>query len=151
MRKIREQIYQDLRKLGLADSYYGEKFLYLALEIIQEEPTRLCCISKQIYPEIAKQYDTNIVCVERNLRTFISKLWETGHYEYFEKLAGKTLNKKPSNGEFLDIMSMYLENVDEQELLKLNIDFIGDTVSVHKIRAILERDSVLFLIKRIMC
>ena len=97
MRKIREQIYQDLRKLGLADSYYGEKFLYLALEIIQEEPTRLCCISKQIYPEIAKQYDTNIVCVERNLRTFISK----------------TLNKKPSNGEFLDIMSMYLENVDE--------------------------------------
>lgn len=113
MRKIREQIYQDLRKLGLADSYYGEKFLYLALEIIQEEPTRLCCISKQIYPEIAKQYNTNIVCVERNLRTFISKLWETGHYEYLEKLAGKTLNKKPSNGEFLDIMSMYLESDNE--------------------------------------
>ena len=34
MKKVKEQIYQDLRKLGLADSYYGEKFLYLALEII---------------------------------------------------------------------------------------------------------------------
>lgn len=113
MKKIREQIYQDLRKLGLADSYCGERFLYQALEIMREEPTRLCCISKQIYPEIAKRYNTNVVCVERNLRTFVSKLWETGHYEYLEELAGRKLKKKPSNGEFLDIMSMYLEREEE--------------------------------------
>ena len=111
MRKPDNKIYRDLRKLGIPEYYQGEKFLYAALQIVQNEPASLCCITKQIYPDIAKIYHTSAVCVERNLRTFAARLWE--EKEYLDRIAGRTLKKRPTNREFIGLMAAYM---DEEEI-----------------------------------
>lgn len=69
-----------------------------------EEETRLDCISKLIYLDVAKYYNTLPSCVERNIRTLISAIWEHGNYTCFEKIAGRRLKKKPTNKEFMDMI-----------------------------------------------
>ncbi len=111
MTKLDNKIYRDLRKLGIPEYYQGEKFLYAALQIVQNEPASLCCITKQIYPDIAKIYHTSAVRVERNLRTFVSRLWE--QKDYLDRIAGRTLKKRPTNREFIGLTAAYM---DEEEI-----------------------------------
>lgn len=108
MEKSDNKIYKDLRALSIPECYQGEKFLYAALQIVRDKPTKLCCITKEVYPDIAKLYHTSGICVERNLRTFITRLWE--EKDYMNKVAGKELEKKPTNKEFVDMMAIYLGN-----------------------------------------
>lgn len=99
----------DLRSLGIADHYCGEEFMYLALEIMASDPQSVKMISKRIYPVIARQCHTSPACVERNLRTFASKLWNVDGHVYLKRLAGRPLEKCPTNREFLDIVYAYLQ------------------------------------------
>ena len=107
IREIREVFHKDIREMGISDNFLGEECFYLAMDIIRENPLRLCCISKSMYFDIADKLQTNPACVERNFRTFISKLWNTDDHKYLDKIAGCRLAKKPSNKEFLDIMMVY--------------------------------------------
>lgn len=107
MKNAEARISHDLRELGISSCYRGEEYTYLALKIIKQDPHSLNSISKQIYPTIAKQCATSPACVERNLRTFISTLWEINDHSFLEKLAGRSLTKRPSNGEFLSMMYNY--------------------------------------------
>ena len=77
MKNYRQLIHDDIRNLGIADNFLGEECLYLALDILKDNPMRLCCISKSMYFDMADAMDTTTICIERNLRTFIAKLWKT--------------------------------------------------------------------------
>ncbi len=46
MKNYRQLIRDDIRNLGIADNFLGEECLYLALDILKDNPMRLCCISK---------------------------------------------------------------------------------------------------------
>lgn len=107
MKNAKINIAQDLNELGVAGCYHGERFTYLALEIIEREPGSLSLISKQIYPAVGKQCGTSSACVERNLRTFVNVLWRPDNHCFLEKIAGRPLKRRPSNREFLDIMYNY--------------------------------------------
>ena len=102
MKNYRQLIHEDIRNLGIADNFLGEECLYLALDILKDNPMRLCCISKSI-------------CIERNLRTFIAKLWKTDNHRYLDKIAGRHLVSKPTNKAFLDMMRLYWCEGDEDE------------------------------------
>lgn len=115
MKSAEARISHDLRELGISSYYCGEEYTYLALKIIKQEPHSLNLISKQIYPSIAKQCTTSPACVERNLRTFVSTLWEINDHSFLEKLAGRPLVKRPSNGEFLSMMYNYYVDIKATE------------------------------------
>lgn len=104
MKNVKAKIGHDLRKSGIAGCYYGEEFMYLALELIEKDPRSLKRISKDIYPAIAKQCRTSPDCVERNLRTFVARLWTAQDHTYLNALAGEVLTRRPANREFLEIM-----------------------------------------------
>lgn len=112
MKKVDNKISRDFRRLGIPEFYHGEQYLYTALELVAEDPTNLCCITKQIYPDVAKRHNTTPICVERNLRTLISKVWV--HKEYLEGILGRELKKKPSNRQFIDLMAVYLYDEAEE-------------------------------------
>ena len=59
--------------------------------------------------------DTTTICIERNLRTFIAKLWKTDNHRYLDKIAGRHLVSKPTNKAFLDMMRLYWCEGDEDE------------------------------------
>ena len=53
MKNYRQLIHEDIRNLGIADNFLGEECLYLALDILKDNPMRLCCISKSMYFDMA--------------------------------------------------------------------------------------------------
>jgi hypothetical protein len=115
MKNYRQLIHEDIRNLGIADNFLGEECLYLALDILKDNPMRLCCISKSMYFDMADAMDTTTICIERNLRTFIAKLWKTDNHRYLDKIAGRHLVSKPTNKAFLDMMRLYWCEGDEDE------------------------------------
>ena len=115
MKNYRQLIHDDIRNLGIADNFLGEECLYLALDILKDNPMRLCCISKSMYFDMADAMDTTTICIERNLRTFIAKLWKTYNHRYLDKIAGRHLVSKPTNKAFLDMMRLYWCEGDEDE------------------------------------
>ena len=82
---------------------------------LKDNPMRLCCISKSMYFDMADAMDTTTICIERNLRTFIAKLWKTDNHRYLDKIAGRHLVSKPTNKAFLDMMRLYWCEGDEDE------------------------------------
>lgn len=112
MKKFDKKVRNELKKMGISGGYLGEKFLALALQLLDEDSTRLCCVSKLLYEDIAKSYRTSASCVERNFRTLTSAIWNKGNRKHLEKIAGCHLECRPSNIEFLDMMSVYLSGPD---------------------------------------
>lgn len=64
-------------------------------------------VTKWLYPEVAKHYDTTWSCVERNIRTAANLAWEHDRV-YLEKMAHMPLTKKPTSSEFIGILVAYI-------------------------------------------
>ena len=65
-------------------------------------------ITKVLYPEIAKKFQTTPSRVERAIRHAIEVAWNRGNYETISKLFGYTvhhLKSKPTNSEFIAMIA----------------------------------------------
>ena len=63
------EIYDLLYSLGVTANYTGFFHMASAIALCREQPGRLLLVTKCLYPEVAKQYNTNWKVVERNIRT----------------------------------------------------------------------------------
>lgn len=106
-------IYNVLQSLGIHRTYKGYYYVAEAVHLVMKDATMLLYISKSLYPAVAKVYDTTISCVERNIRTVISGLWESEYVSELETFAGVRLYRKPTSGEFIDILANYLNSKNE--------------------------------------
>ena len=69
---------------------------------------RLGSITKTLYPEIAKKYETTPSRVERAIRHAIEVAWNRGRMETLDALFGYTINTgkgKPTNSEFIALIA----------------------------------------------
>ena len=55
MREVQEL----LRRLGLTERYVGFFYTACAVELCMDQPERLMFVTKWIYPDVAKRYQTN--------------------------------------------------------------------------------------------
>ena len=101
---LERRVRRELAKLGIPKKYLGEKYLVMALEMLEEEPTKLCCVSKMLYIDIASRFKTTPAAVERNIRTLATVVWEKAERDQLWKLAGRVLKRKQTNTEFIDMM-----------------------------------------------
>lgn len=113
------EIYQLLRTLGLSSTYRGYDYLAYAVYLCQKDRNYLLTITKWLHPEIARRFDTNAKCVERNMRTLITAYWQTGRGKLLGRLAGYRLVQQPTTGEFIAILSDYL--LSRQEMRSAEI------------------------------
>lgn len=97
-----------VRSLGIGGNYQGYRYLTLAISLCLEDEDYLLGVSKLLYPEIARTFQTTACSVERNLRTVVSVCWERGNRELLESISLYPLINKPTTGEFLDIVTGYL-------------------------------------------
>jgi len=107
MNNFKYAFHNDIVDLGLPSGLLGERYCYIALSMLEEDPLLLQCMYKGIYNRIAERFGTNSACVERNLRTFVGKLWMADNHIYLNNMARCTLQKKPANRDFLDILFQY--------------------------------------------
>lgn len=86
--------------MGITPNYRGYDYIVLAIELVFENPVRLQYVTKELYPEIAKQYHTDWRAVEHSIRIAIIRSWESDPTQ-FEKILGMWKGEKPSAGKFL--------------------------------------------------
>ena len=96
-----------LQSLGIGHRFLGNAILEQALELALEEESRLCCVSRHLYPLICERRNCCPSSIERNVRTVISYVWRT-HADRLREIAGYELIQQPTVTEFLDILATYL-------------------------------------------
>ena len=104
-----EMIVSDLlHKLGIPSHVRGYQYIKYGIMIVYEGGNRLSYITKDVYPEIARKYDTTPTRVERAIRHAIEISWTRGDLNIMEEIFGNSLNinrDKPTNSEYLSTIA----------------------------------------------
>ena len=91
-----------LDSFGVNRSYTGHGYVVYGLLLIIEDPERLELITKSLYLNIAKHYNTNWSCVEKNIRTIVNCVWDSHNTQLLEIIFNKSnRDKKPTTKEVL--------------------------------------------------
>lgn len=109
-----------LIQMGITPNYVGYAYIILAMQDIFQKPECLQHVTKELYPSIAKQCNTNWKTVEHGIRIAIASSWKR-RCVIQEKLFVLCDHEKPSVGKFLAILYTYLEllrEIDEYETSK---------------------------------
>ncbi len=93
-----------LHRLGVTANYKGCRYTAYAVALCAEQPDLLMLVTKNLYPEVARQYSTTWQAVERNIRTVIGVAWKRNPVLLGE-MAGSLLWTKPCSAQFLAIVS----------------------------------------------
>ena len=97
-----------LRTIGIPLHLSGYIFLIEGLVLITRDRGCLNMITKLIYPEISRKYHTSPSRVERAMRHAIEVCWEKGNRTFINEVfgpSGLSLKRRPSNSEFLAVLS----------------------------------------------
>ena len=99
-----------LSQLGITANYAGFYQTAYAVSLSAHDPDRLLFVSKCIYPDVAAKCNTNVKCIERNIRTVTKVSWKKNSL-LLSELAEYPLSEKPGNAEFLAILATYLSRM----------------------------------------
>ena len=99
-----------LRELGVKSSYLGFSYIVYGTAKVIEFPELIIYICKGLYTEIAIHFYVETYNVERNIRTAITNIWDSGNRELLERIFGRKLTARPKNTEFFEALSYYIVN-----------------------------------------
>lgn len=97
-----------LRRMGVTPNYTGFHQAARAACEAARRPELMLSLSKWLYPLVAREMNTTGAAVERNIRTAILRAWRQNP-ELLRQCARFPLNKRPTCGEFLDMLAACLE------------------------------------------
>ncbi len=98
---------ENLRNIGVPPHIKGYQYLRKAIIMCVTDITILDFITKQLYPDIAKMFNTTSDRVERAMRHAIETAWVRGKSSAVEEVFGySNLNNiRPTNSEFIATVS----------------------------------------------
>lgn len=102
--KIQISITKILHELGIPSHIKGYQYIRESISLVYENPSLIGGITKELYPEIAKKFDTSISRVERAIRHAIEVSWNRGDWDLMEEIFGHSVDidkAKPTNSEFI--------------------------------------------------
>jgi len=97
-----------LLQLEINRSYTGFEYIIYGVELVINDRNCLNYITKSLYLDIAKEYNTSWTQVERNIRTVVNAIWKNGNKELLKMICGGKIIKKPKNKEFFLLISDYI-------------------------------------------
>ena len=103
-----EQITNLFLTLGIPAHIKGYQYLREAVRMVLEDHDVINRITKELYPGIARRFDTSASKVERAMRHAIEVAWQRGRLETVNQMYGYKVFKredKPTNGEFIALVS----------------------------------------------
>lgn len=103
-----EEIGELLEQLGLARKEKGFERLSYAIALTAQEFERAGSVTKLLYPDLAKHFQTTPEKIERSIRHLIEKSWEKGEKTRFEELFGYHRDNseiRPTNSEYIAILA----------------------------------------------
>ncbi|MBQ2640004.1 MAG: sporulation transcription factor Spo0A [Bacilli bacterium] len=93
-----------LHELGVPSHIKGYQYIREGIMLIYDDPAMVGGITKELYPEVAKKYDTTVSRVERAIRHAIEVSWNRGNWQLMEDIFGHSVDidkAKPTNSEFI--------------------------------------------------
>ena len=93
-----------LHELGVPSHIKGYQYIREGIIRIYDNPDFIGGITKVLYPDIAKTYDTTVSRVERAIRHAIEVSWNRGNWDLMEEIFGHSVDidkAKPTNSEFI--------------------------------------------------
>ena len=103
-----EKITAVFLSVGIPAHIKGYHYLREAIRMVFNKPELISHITKELYPGIAKRFNTSPSKVERAIRHAIEVSWTRGKIENVNKLFGFNIygkNEKPTNGEFIALVA----------------------------------------------
>ena len=97
-----------IHEIGVPAHIKGYMYLREAITMVVNDMELLSAVTKELYPSIAKKYNTTSSRVERAIRHAIEVAWGRGQVEVINKLFGYTIHGekgKPTNSEFIAIIA----------------------------------------------
>lgn len=98
-------------ELGIPAHLRGYQFLRSAIGMCVEDMELVGSVTKLLYPDLAKMYQTTDTKIERAIRNAIEVSWERGNTDLFEELFGysNTLEyTRPMNSEYIAVVADYI-------------------------------------------
>ena len=97
-----------MHDIGIPAHVQGHQYLREAIICVMKNSDALVGVTKQLYPDIAKKYNTTATRVERSIRHAIEMAWGRGKVDTLQSLFGYTINiskSKPTNSEFIAMIA----------------------------------------------
>ena len=107
-KRIRDMFNDTIHEIGVPAHIKGYMYLREAITMVVNDMELLSAVTKELYPSIAKKYNTTASRVERAIRHAIEVAWGRGQVEAINKLFGYTVHNekgKPTNSEFIAIIA----------------------------------------------
>lgn len=95
----------ELLKLGATPDYVGYRYLLTAILKCIRDESFLYAITTRLYGEIAGEFGTTAINVERGIRTLVSVIWTERNPEKFAQYMGRRYETPPGNGKFIGVLS----------------------------------------------
>ena len=107
-RDIETEVTNMIHEIGVPAHIKGYQYLREAIMMAIEDMDIPNAITKQLYPEISKKFDTTPSRVERAIRHAIEVAWSRGKMDTIDKIFGYSINTgkgKPTNSEFIALIA----------------------------------------------
>lgn len=108
-----------LHELGIPTHVRGYQYIREGVLILYAGSELGCSVTKDVYPSIAKKYQTTSSRVERAIRHAIEISWVRGDITLMEDLFGNSIDferSRPTNSEFLTTIADKFK-LDEKEMI----------------------------------
>uniref|UniRef100_UPI0038B6F449 sporulation transcription factor Spo0A n=1 Tax=Alkaliphilus peptidifermentans TaxID=426129 RepID=UPI0038B6F449 len=107
-RSLEADITNIIHEIGVPAHIKGYLYLREAITMVVGNIELLSAVTKELYPSIAKKYNTTASRVERAIRHAIEVAWSRGKVDTINNLFGYTINTdkgKPTNSEFIAMVA----------------------------------------------
>ncbi|TGE36815.1 sporulation transcription factor Spo0A [Desulfosporosinus fructosivorans] len=97
-----------MHQIGIPAHVKGYQYIREAILMVVEDVSLIGAVTKELYPGIAKKFDTASSRVERGIRHAIELAWERGQKETLKRVFGYSMNierQKPTNSEFIALLA----------------------------------------------
>jgi two-component system response regulator (stage 0 sporulation protein A) len=108
MQTLEEDVTEIIHEVGVPAHIKGYQYLREAIIMCVNNMDMLNSITKILYPEIAKKFQTTPSRVERAIRHAIEVAWSRGKMDTLDELFGYTISNgkgKPTNSEFIALIT----------------------------------------------
>ena len=105
---IELKVTEILHDIGVPAHIKGYNYLRDSIIMSIERPDIINAVTKQLYPGVAKKYETTSSRVERAIRHAIEVAWDRGDVDVLNSYFGYTIHNdrgKPTNSEFIAMIA----------------------------------------------
>ena len=119
---IESMVTSVIHEIGVPAHIKGYQYLREAIMIAVKDMDVINAITKVLYPQVAKAFQTTPSRVERAIRHAIEVAWDRGDLETLQNFFGYTVSNtkgKPTNSEFIALIADKLQ----LQLKNMNVNF----------------------------